>query len=161
MHAPTAVKIVLLGVLVGCAAPDALRPTGLVTQAAAGEATPTIVAKPTIVLVHGAFADASGWQSVISLLQQDGYKVVAVQNALVSLVGDLETTKGMGVAGNCHAHAGPMRPASSADAMVDSNGDGYVCTQLIRSIAGDTLRLTVDNDSAQVETVLPEPYIGM
>ena len=66
----------------------------------------------------------------------------------------------MGVAGNCPADAGPMRPAS-ADAMVDRNGDGYVCTQLIRSIAGDTLRLTVDNDSAQVETVFPEPYIGM
>jgi hypothetical protein len=39
---------------------------------------------------------------------------------------------------------------------VDRNGDGYVRTELIRSIAGETLRLTVDNDSAQVETVLPE-----
>ncbi len=48
---------------------------------------------PTIVLVHGAFADASGWQPVIELLQQDGYKVVAVQNALASLAGDVESTK--------------------------------------------------------------------
>jgi len=160
MHAPTAVKIASLAVLVGCAAPHALQPTGLLAQAATVQATRTIAAKPTIVLVHGAFADASGWQSVISLLQRDGYEVVAVQNALISLAGDVETTKQAGVAGNCSADAAPMRPAS-AGAMEDRNGDGYVCTLLIRSIAGHTLRLTVDNDSAQVETVFPEPYIGM
>ena len=160
MHAPTAVKIASLAVLVGCAAPAALQPTGLIAQAATVQGTRTITAKPTIVLVHDAFADASGWQSVVSLLQQDGYKVVAVPNALFSLPSDVETIKQVGVAGNCPADAGPMRPAS-ADAMGDRNGDGYVCTELIRSIAGDTLRLTVDNDSAQVETVLPEPYIGM
>lgn len=49
--------------------------------------------KPTIVLVHGAFADASGWQEVIELLQQDGYRVAAVQNPLASLAGDVETTR--------------------------------------------------------------------
>lgn len=50
-------------------------------------------AKPTIVLVHGAFADASGWQAVIPLLQQRGYKVIAVQNTLTSLANDVATTK--------------------------------------------------------------------
>jgi pimeloyl-ACP methyl ester carboxylesterase len=50
-------------------------------------------AKATIVLVHGAFADATGWQAVIPILQKDGYKVVAVQNCMASLAGDLETTK--------------------------------------------------------------------
>lgn len=50
-------------------------------------------AKPTIVLVHGAFADASGWQSVILRLQHDGYKVVAVQNPLSSVAADVETTR--------------------------------------------------------------------
>lgn len=49
--------------------------------------------KPTVVLVHGAFADASGWREVIRLLQKDGYKVIAVQNALASFAGDIETTK--------------------------------------------------------------------
>ena len=29
--------------------------------------------KPTIVLVHGAFADSSSWNRVIPILQQDGY----------------------------------------------------------------------------------------
>ena len=49
--------------------------------------------RPTIVLVHGAFADAAGWLPVITLLQQDGYHVVAVENALASLAGDVETTR--------------------------------------------------------------------
>lgn len=44
-------------------------------------------------LVHGAFADATGWQRVIPILERDGYTVVAVQNSLVSLAGDVETTK--------------------------------------------------------------------
>jgi pimeloyl-ACP methyl ester carboxylesterase len=50
-------------------------------------------AKPTIVLVHGAFADGSSWERVIPILQRDGYNVIAVQNPLASLAGDVETTK--------------------------------------------------------------------
>ena len=37
---------------------------------------------PTIVLVHGAFADASSWNGVVELLQQDGHSVVAPANPL-------------------------------------------------------------------------------
>jgi pimeloyl-ACP methyl ester carboxylesterase len=44
--------------------------------------------KPTIVLVHGAFADASGWSSVIKRLQDEGYPVIAPANPLRSLSGD-------------------------------------------------------------------------
>ena len=44
--------------------------------------------KPTIVLVHGAFADASSWNGVIGKLEADGYKVVAVANPLRSVKGD-------------------------------------------------------------------------
>src|SRR3989449_11778674 len=49
--------------------------------------------KPTIVLVHGAFADGSSWERVIPILQRDGYTVIAVQNPLNSLAADVETTK--------------------------------------------------------------------
>ena len=49
--------------------------------------------KPTIVLVHGAFADGSSWRYVIPILQRDGYNVVAVQNPLSSLAADVEVTK--------------------------------------------------------------------
>jgi pimeloyl-ACP methyl ester carboxylesterase len=39
-------------------------------------------AKPTIVLVHGAFADGSSWNAVIERLQRQGYTVVAPANPL-------------------------------------------------------------------------------
>ena len=38
--------------------------------------------KPTVVLVHGAFADASTWNGVIDRLQRDGYPVIAPANPL-------------------------------------------------------------------------------
>jgi pimeloyl-ACP methyl ester carboxylesterase len=45
-------------------------------------------AKPTIVLVHGAFADSSSWNGVVSSLQKGGYMTVAVANPLRSVTGD-------------------------------------------------------------------------
>jgi pimeloyl-ACP methyl ester carboxylesterase len=53
----------------------------------------TVAVKPTIVLVHGAFADGSSWKDVVPLLQRDGYKVIAVQNSLAMLAEDVATTK--------------------------------------------------------------------
>jgi pimeloyl-ACP methyl ester carboxylesterase len=47
----------------------------------------------TVVLVHGAFADASGWSKLISILERDGYYVTAVQIPLTSLADDVATTK--------------------------------------------------------------------
>jgi pimeloyl-ACP methyl ester carboxylesterase len=44
--------------------------------------------KPTIVLVHGAFADASSWNGVIERLQQQGYTVIAPANPLRGLAAD-------------------------------------------------------------------------
>lgn len=49
--------------------------------------------KPSIVLVHGSWADGTSWQHVIPLLQQKGYTVIAVQNPLTSLPEDIATTK--------------------------------------------------------------------
>lgn len=46
-----------------------------------------------IVLVHGAFADGSGWSAVTSLLQARGYHVTAVQNPLTSLHDDVAATE--------------------------------------------------------------------
>ena len=62
-------------------------------RSGASRSTGTATEKPTIVLVHGAFADGTGWQRVIPTLQRDGYEVIAVQNPLASLAGDVETTK--------------------------------------------------------------------
>lgn len=44
--------------------------------------------KPTIVLVHGAFADASSWSGVVERLEQRGYPVVAPANPLRGLDSD-------------------------------------------------------------------------
>ncbi|WP_433167075.1 alpha/beta fold hydrolase [Kribbella sp. CA-247076] len=49
--------------------------------------------KPTIVLVHGAFADSSSWNGVVAKLQRDGYPVVAVPNELRDLQGDADYVK--------------------------------------------------------------------
>jgi pimeloyl-ACP methyl ester carboxylesterase len=44
--------------------------------------------KPTIVLVHGAFADSSSWDGVIDRLRDAGYPVIAAANPLRSLASD-------------------------------------------------------------------------
>jgi len=42
--------------------------------------TATSVDKPTVILVHGAFAESSSWNGVIAPLLDDGYPVLAVAN---------------------------------------------------------------------------------
>src|SRR5271167_1707689 len=46
-----------------------------------------------IVLVHGAFADGSGWRDVANILVKDGYTVSVVQEPLTSLADDVAATK--------------------------------------------------------------------
>lgn len=46
-----------------------------------------------IVFVHGAFADASGWEKVFHILSNKGFNVSLVQNPLTSLVDDVAATK--------------------------------------------------------------------
>lgn len=43
---------------------------------------------PTVVLVHGAFADSSSWSGVVERLQGAGYPVIAVANPLRGLESD-------------------------------------------------------------------------
>ncbi|MFM0220184.1 alpha/beta hydrolase [Paraburkholderia strydomiana] len=50
-------------------------------------------AKPSVVIVHGAFADGSDWSKVIPLLQAKGVKVTAIQNPLTSLADDVAATR--------------------------------------------------------------------
>jgi pimeloyl-ACP methyl ester carboxylesterase len=47
----------------------------------------------TVILVHGAFADGSSWNKVIADLQKKSVDVVAVQNPLTSLAGDVAATR--------------------------------------------------------------------
>lgn len=60
-------------------------------------------AKPTIVLVHGAWADSGSWNAVISRLQRAGYTVYAPPNPLQGLANDTGT-----LAGFLHTISGPV-----------------------------------------------------
>lgn len=58
------------------------------STAAASSSTPA----KNVVLVHGAFADGSGWRRVYDELTQRGYRVTIVQNPLTSLADDVAST---------------------------------------------------------------------
>lgn len=47
--------------------------------------------KPTVVLVHGAFADSSSWNGVVKILEKDGYPVIAAANPLRSVKSDAQS----------------------------------------------------------------------
>jgi pimeloyl-ACP methyl ester carboxylesterase len=60
-------------------------------------------AKPTIVLVHGAWANTASWAGVIARLEAEGYTVYAPPNPLRSLTGDAAT-----IADFLHTIEGPI-----------------------------------------------------
>lgn len=73
--ATVAAAATLTGPLHAQAAPTDTRPAG------------------NIVLVHGAFADGSGWRGVYDELTHRGYRVTIVQNPLTSLADDVASTR--------------------------------------------------------------------
>lgn len=62
------------------------------TDARAQTRIPDDQAIRNVVLVHGAFADASGWRGVYDDLTARGYRVTMVQNPLTSLADDVAAT---------------------------------------------------------------------
>src|SRR3990167_3340663 len=65
--------------------------TILIASAAQAQTIPANV--HNVVLVHGAFADGSGWRGVYDRLTAKGYKVSVVQNPLTSLADDVAATR--------------------------------------------------------------------
>ena len=65
----------------------------LLTGAALAASSPAYAAVRTIVLVHGAFADGSGWKSVADILQSHGYSVLVVQEPETSFAADVAATR--------------------------------------------------------------------
>jgi pimeloyl-ACP methyl ester carboxylesterase len=59
---------------------------------AAGQSTQQAGIK-NVVLVHGAFADGSGWEAVAKILEKDGYKVSVAQPPETSYADDQKYTK--------------------------------------------------------------------
>lgn len=52
-----------------------------------------IAAAASVVLVHGAFVDGSGWEQVYRILKNDGYEVAIVQHSTATLADDVAVTK--------------------------------------------------------------------
>jgi pimeloyl-ACP methyl ester carboxylesterase len=73
------VKLALIGAVLSL---------GLVAGIAGSTPSQASDPKPTIVLVHGAWADSSGWNDSVKALQDKGYTALAVATPLRSLHGD-------------------------------------------------------------------------
>ncbi|MGP4089986.1 alpha/beta fold hydrolase [Streptomyces sp. KR55] len=73
----------------------ALLATTIGTSQADEEASASRYRKPTVVLVHGAFADSTSWNGVIEELKDDGYPVVAAANPLRGLSSDATYVKNL------------------------------------------------------------------
>ncbi len=86
------------------------------------EDQPNQQAKPTILLVHGAWADSSSWNGVVDLLLKDGYTVRALPNTLRGLSTDAAviSTYLKSVAGPVvlvgHSYGGSVISVASANA---------------------------------------------
>jgi pimeloyl-ACP methyl ester carboxylesterase len=65
----------------------------LLTSTALAASSPAYAAVKTIVLVHGAFADGSGWKPVADILQSHGYSVLVVQEPETSFAADVAATR--------------------------------------------------------------------
>ncbi|MGA8496559.1 MAG: alpha/beta hydrolase, partial [Xanthobacteraceae bacterium] len=67
----------------------------VVTAALAGGTLESASAAPikNVVLVHGAFADGSGWEAVAKILEKDGYTVSVAQPPETSYADDQKYTK--------------------------------------------------------------------
>jgi uncharacterized protein YbjT (DUF2867 family) len=106
------------------------------SQAVAGWTTPhdreETLMKPTIVLVHGAFAESASWNGVIDSLASAGHPVIAAANPLRSVDGDaaavadlVRTIEGPVVL-VAHSYGGAVISNVPADAG-DITGLVYVC----------------------------------
>ena len=91
------------------------------SMATSQAAAPASASKPTIVLVHGAFAESSSWNPVIGRLLESGFPVVAAANPLRGLKSDaayvaalIQSIKGPVVAVG-HSYAGSVITDAAAN----------------------------------------------
>ena len=94
--------------------------------------------KPTIVLVHGAFADASSWNGVIADLERDGYSVIAAADPLRGLSGDAAYV------------ASVVRSVHGPVVLVGHSYGGAVISQAAASTANVTSLVFVDGFALDV-----------
>ncbi len=133
--------------------------------------------KPTVVLVHGAFADSSSWDGVIERLQAESVDVVAVANPLRTLSGDAayvrDVIAGLGrpvvLAG--HSYAGMVITEAAADndsvvglvyvcAFAPTHGESAFALSMLfpGSTLGDALRAYPVSTGGNELAIRPERY---
>lgn len=159
--------------LAGTGAALALVTTGSASGAAAHaqrgtpmtDATPASGSTPTIVLVHGAFAESASWNGVIPALLTQGYPVVAAANPLRGVQTDADYVAGL-LAGT----PGPIVLVghSYGGAVITNAATGNPNVKALVYVAGFALD---DGESAAVasgrfpgstlgETLVPVPLPG-
>lgn len=117
----------------------------------------------TVILVHGAFADGSGWGDVIPLLERDGYEVIAVQNPLTSYADDVATTrrvidaqkKPVVLVG--HSYGGAVITGAAAGA---ANVKALVYVAAFAPDAGDNLQALLEKYPSKIGTALVPDAAG-
>ncbi len=77
----------------GAAVAAAVIGTSLILESVSGGAVAAPTGIKNVVLVHGAFADGSGWEAVAKILEKDGYKVSVAQPPETSYAADQKYTK--------------------------------------------------------------------
>ncbi|QNE48006.1 alpha/beta hydrolase [Glaciihabitans sp. INWT7] len=97
--------------------------------------------KPTVVLVHGAFAESSSWEGVISGLLADGYPAIAVANPLRGVTFDSEYLRSLlkDVSGDIvlvgHSYGGTIISGGGTD---NPNVKALVFVGAFAPVAGET-----------------------
>src|SRR5215212_12059382 len=119
--------------------------------------------RPTVVLVHGAFADASSWNGVIERLQAEGVQVTAPANPLRGISIDsayinsfLEQIEGP-VLVVAHSYGGAVITNAATNA---NNVLGLVYVAAFAPDEGETLGAIASNsrDSVVIPTLIPLQY---
>jgi pimeloyl-ACP methyl ester carboxylesterase len=117
--------------------------------------------KPTIVLIHGAWADGTSWQHVIPLLESEGYVVTCAQIQVASLADDVATAKRLidgqpgpvVVAG--HSYGGMVMTGAAAD---NPNVKAIVYVSAFAPDAGESITTIAGNYPATpaVAAIVPD-----
>ena len=117
----------------------------------------------TVVLVHGAFADSSSWNGVITRLQDEGVTVIAASNPLRGIASDsayisalLEQVEGPVIAVG-HSYGGAVITNAATDA---KNVVGLVYVAAFAPEEGETLSAAeaASKDSVLNSALVPRQY---
>lgn len=118
-------------------------------------AEPPPVSKPTVVLVHGAFADSSSWNGVVERLKNDGYPVIAVANPLRGLRADAQYVRTL-----LDSIDGPVVLAghSYGGSVMSEAADGHPNVKALVYIA--SFLLDTGESTAQLAAKFPGAQLG-